>query len=231
MKYGKLCSARVLAIALGCMWVAAGSIEAGTYYVSDPNGLDTNPGTSEAPWKTFAKAAATISGGDTEIIRDGTYLASTFIFSPAGTGPGNRTVYRADTGHRPLLTRSDGKPPNVYTSDYLRVEGLWMGGKWTDPNDAGGGFYTGGSPVSNDKEIIGNTIFGYQGGISIGSSQYQLIQGNRIIDCGYGSYAHPIYLSGGYTVGQMAQHVVLDNNSLVGGEGYALHGWHSTSAK
>src|SRR5262249_25616477 len=50
--------------------------------------------------------------------------------------------------------------------------------------------------------------------------------GCRIVHCGMGRFHHGLYLSGGYTPGAMSQHVIVDDNTFIAGEGYAIHGWH-----
>ena len=53
------------------------SIPAATYYIS-PVGSNRNNGRSElTPWKTFAKAFASMAGGDTLVLADGAYTAAT----------------------------------------------------------------------------------------------------------------------------------------------------------
>ncbi|MCK4628369.1 MAG: right-handed parallel beta-helix repeat-containing protein, partial [Sedimentisphaerales bacterium] len=46
---------------------------AATYYLDAVNGNDGNPGTSEQPWQTLAKARSSVTGGDTVIMADGDY--------------------------------------------------------------------------------------------------------------------------------------------------------------
>src|SRR5437016_220517 len=52
--------------------LCAVSAEAGTFYVST-TGIDTNPGTQAAPWKTIQHAANVVSAGDTVMINAGSY--------------------------------------------------------------------------------------------------------------------------------------------------------------
>ena len=88
--------------------------------------------------------------------------------------------------------------------------------------------FTGGSPISRGVQIVNCTIFGYRAGISQGSAEYTLYQGNRFVLNGEGRFLHGIYLSGGNHKGKMAQHAIVDNNIFIGGYGYAIHGWHKT---
>ncbi|MBN2611991.1 MAG: T9SS type A sorting domain-containing protein [Bacteroidales bacterium] len=59
------------------------SVGAAKYYLA-VNGNDENSGTIEQPWATFSHAFSTISGGDTLIVRDGTYVQQMRDF-PSGT--------------------------------------------------------------------------------------------------------------------------------------------------
>ena len=53
---------------------------AATYYIA-PNGQDSASGTTaQAPWKTFAKAIPLLQAGDTLMLLNGTYDASTTGF-------------------------------------------------------------------------------------------------------------------------------------------------------
>jgi hypothetical protein len=44
-----------------------------TYYLDAINGSDSNPGTSDQPWKTIAEAQGIVISGDTIIVRNGSY--------------------------------------------------------------------------------------------------------------------------------------------------------------
>ena len=65
------------------------------YYVDGLNGLDTNAGTSGAPWKTIGKAASTLTAGQTVLIRPGVY---TETVAPANHGEDATPItYLADS--------------------------------------------------------------------------------------------------------------------------------------
>lgn len=197
-----------------------------TFHVAPDKGDDSSPGSQEKPWKTVAKATKGIRPGDTVVLHGGIYRGEGFHFGPAGPDAQARTVFKAAAGERVLLTRDDGTVPAFSLADYVRVEGLWVGGKWTK-EEKQPIFAVGGSPIGRGKQLVGCTVFGYTGGILVGSSENLLIQRCRIVHCGSGRFAHGCYLSGGYTRGAMTQHVVLDDNIFVAGEGYAIHGWHN----
>ena len=52
--------------------IVCSSTPAAEYYVAVA-GNDTNPGTSEQPWLTLAKAVNTVAPGDTILIKPGVY--------------------------------------------------------------------------------------------------------------------------------------------------------------
>ncbi|QQG47418.1 MAG: DUF1565 domain-containing protein [Candidatus Woesebacteria bacterium] len=197
---------------------------ASTYYVNTNSGNDGNLGTQQtSAWKTITKAISSIKSGDTVMIASGIYRISSVSFGPAGTSSSNMTIFKSEPGARVIFSTDGDLPPPVHVASYTRLESMWFGGK----ANSGNAFFTGGSPVSNGIQLVNNTLFGYNG-ISQGSAEYTFYQGNRFILMGNGRFDHGLYISGGYTVGQMATHTIVDNNILIGGEGYGIHGWHNT---
>eukprot|EP01051_Picozoa_sp_SAG22_P023501 SAG22_NODE_6091_length_900_cov_1.375780_1_plen_206_part_10 len=164
----------------------------------------------------------------------GSYLSAnqtTLEFDHTGNGStSSMTVFRAATGARVLFCNMDGTPPDVQIGSFTRVVGLWLGGRWTPPRTINGNPDRGGSSIAlggfpGHKELINCTLFGYRE-IDHGGTEYTLIRGTRIVQTGAGKFSHGIYLSGGNTAEQMGQHSVLDQSIIVGGEGYAVQGWH-----
>jgi hypothetical protein len=198
-----------------------------TYYLDSVNGNDANSGTSpSAAWQTPQKAASTILSGDTVILASGIYQPpGVFNFGPAGT-PGNLTTFKAASGARPIFTSPSNYPPVIGMLDYVRLDGLWFGGLRNVTVDQG--IRPGGSPMGYGKEIINCTIFNFIEGISVGSAQYYLIQGNRFVNTGYTQFHHGVYLSGNgkNPRGAASTHVIVDNNILIGGEGFGIQDWH-----
>ncbi len=76
---------RILPV-LGCLLLAAGPSAAATYYVSTA-GNDANVGTQSLPWRTLAKANATLVAGDACWIAAGTYADP---IQPVNSGTGYR---------------------------------------------------------------------------------------------------------------------------------------------
>jgi len=88
----------LLAIVFGFLACMCTTASAATFYLDASTGNDSNPGTSEAPWKTIAKAQASTQGGDTVYVRTGEYGA--FIDASARD---SLLTYRAEPGHHPEL--------------------------------------------------------------------------------------------------------------------------------
>jgi hypothetical protein len=130
-----------------------------TVYLS-PTGADTNPGTADAPWKTFAFALPKLAPGMTLVLQDGTYAAATTGYLRAycapvmGTGAMATTVLvpanaangtvdqpitvRAQNERRAFL-QGDGAGPAIGLSacqnwvlDGLRAEGADVAGEKGD---------------------------------------------------------------------------------------------------
>lgn len=99
-----LAAAHVLS--LTCWLLAAvciGPATAATYYVAN-SGDDGDPGSLARPWRTIAKANATLEPGDTVLIRGGEYNEA---ISPERSGtPGNCITYQAYRNETPLIDRS-----------------------------------------------------------------------------------------------------------------------------
>ena len=76
----------------------------GDYWVS-PSGSDSNPGTAAAPWRTLTKAIAVARGGDTVIVRAGSYGAqrTTTTFGYSGTASAPITFRGAASEARPQI--------------------------------------------------------------------------------------------------------------------------------
>ncbi len=57
------------------LFLLANMVHAATYYVAT-NGDDSNPGTSSQPWRSISAALSRVQGGDTVIVKDGTYTGT-----------------------------------------------------------------------------------------------------------------------------------------------------------
>lgn len=76
-------------------FVHAGEASAATYYVDNADGgaSDSNPGSVGSPWLTIQKAANTLVGGDTVIVKAGTY--SEVPVTTVSGSSGSRIVFQA----------------------------------------------------------------------------------------------------------------------------------------
>lgn len=116
---------------LSITWLQAPLSQSATYYIS-PAGSDSNPGTSEKPWLTFAYAidAARASCGDTLVLKDGTYGDGTrtgkvSIASLACKG-GKEFTLAAENQRRAKLSDSgNGYAILIHNSSYIIVDGLY----------------------------------------------------------------------------------------------------------
>jgi len=106
-----------------------------TFYIS-PNGSNSNPGTSDRPWRTFGGAIPKLHPGDTLILKDGTYTKSNtglpyIICSSSG---GTYAKHGTETQHitikaeneRKALLKSDGsvKAFDMRYCKFWDIEGL-----------------------------------------------------------------------------------------------------------
>ena len=129
-----------ITIAIYCTF-AVSTADAATYYVDDVNGSDSNPGTSEQPWKTLNRTYTWYVGqepkvqeGDTVLFRNGNY--GQFMES-TNTNPGtaylfyrnNWITYKAASGHTPVLDKvyirnQDKWAPIEHGRSYLVFDGF-----------------------------------------------------------------------------------------------------------
>lgn len=189
-----------------------------TFYIA-VDGSDEHPGSQTQPWRTVEHAAQRIHAGDTVVIMGGVYQVTGLYFGPAGSSFDQMTTYKSAPGERVIFCSADGSVPFASMADFVRVEGMWFDHCLVAPGN-------GPDSIGHGKEIVNCTIFRNDDGILIGSQEYLLVYGNRLIHTGLGFYMHGIYLSGGGPIGSRSNHVIVDNNIFIHGEGYAIHGWH-----
>jgi hypothetical protein len=94
-------------------------------YVS-PTGNDaTGDGTARSPWRTFAKALASIAGGGTLVVRNGVYseAVGTSIAVPSGTAARpTRIVAESDGGA--VVDGQGLRTPLTVSGSYVDIEGM-----------------------------------------------------------------------------------------------------------
>lgn len=82
-------------------------VPTGAVYHVSPSGSDSAPGTSAAPWRTIAKANATLRAGQTVLIHAGTYREG---IAPSASGSaGAPIVYRAAGDGPAILDGGSGR--------------------------------------------------------------------------------------------------------------------------
>ena len=103
--------------ALVCLLLGAGPAAAATYYVST-SGNDASAGTQGAPWRTIAKANATLAAGDVCVISAGTYTDNV---QPAANGAAGARISYVGS----LANPGSVVVANIYVDKaYVTVKGV-----------------------------------------------------------------------------------------------------------
>lgn len=148
----------IMIIACGCMGVALAAAPR-SYFLS-PDGKDTNAGTVQAPFRTFAKAVATARAGDTVIIGGGTYKSRLEITRSGA--PGAYITYKGESGSPPVIDAAGQlQGVMIWGASYIRVQGI----------------------VVRNSKRSGIHIHDHLGDSDTGSDD-NIIQDNTITDCG-----------------------------------------------
>ena len=97
------------------VFLAAFTLHAAEYCVwpTAPGASDDGPGTAHKPWKTIAKAAASVQAGDTVLIHAGTY-------------PEMVTINAAGTAARPIVFRAFGDDEVILEGADVIAAGKWQ---------------------------------------------------------------------------------------------------------
>lgn len=126
--------ARLALVGLCALSIFTQTSYAASYYVS-PQGADSSArsGSSTAPWKTIQYALDRVPGGNTILIRPGTYPEDVKI-RKSGTSSSNTTLQAADMTNKPLITgTSNASTPTVYVIGQLK-SGVDYPGDYNDIN-------------------------------------------------------------------------------------------------
>ncbi|HYE98989.1 MAG TPA: hypothetical protein VEJ18_08765 [Planctomycetota bacterium] len=188
---------------------------------------------------TLEKAVKTAKGGDTILLGDGLHRVQgtsgkEFFLGPPGLGPDRMTVFKAAPKARPIITGPDGGPPWVRVKgDYIRLEGLWIGGRWESENGespkGGQVILGGGGRLDSVREVVGCTFFGLDS-VCSSALEFLFFQDNRLVRVGNAvrdDGGSMLYVSADHGPGWQSQHAIIDRNLFVVGRGYAVIGWHS----
>jgi Right handed beta helix region len=157
-------------------------VRAATHYVDQnaTNASDNNPGTAALPWKTMTKSATASAGGDSVIVKSGTYNERITFPSGHSGSPGKNTVFKAEPRRTVFMQgfSTDGV-------NHLRIEGF-------DVTYNQGGWLGGGIWISSDTvEIVDNYLHdipgpGIQMNWSGGPWDSIYIGDNHVYHCQYG---------------------------------------------
>lgn len=99
---------------------------AATYYVS-PSGSNSNPGTSVSPWLTISYGVSRMAGGDTLILKDGTYSGdSNAIVNPPSGSSGAYTTIKAENPWGATITGVWGYQATMFSNggSYIWIDGI-----------------------------------------------------------------------------------------------------------
>ena len=206
-----------------------------TYYITT-TGLDTNPGTSAAPWATIGHADSVVAPGDTVIVLAGTYTIGSVIRTNTSGTSTNPITYKTQV-QRPWLNPGGASntilsstiqwtdaAPYVWqvNGNYIIVEGFEMTGATPTGWDLNGAsnckviynyIHDLGTAVPNSQPGAG--VFDYgPGGSTQNEIAYNVI--NTIgIQTTYNQFTHGIYPSGSY---DFIHHNIISNCS-----GWGIH--------
>lgn len=227
----------------GSLLPAAIPASTGAVFYVSPTGSDASPGTSDQPWRTLGKAAATLTAGQTALLRAGTYPeATTITRSGTSTAP---ITFRGAPGETAVLT---GRVK--VTASWVRLSGLrFVGGTAANPGDVLI-YVSGGDNVEiSDSELRGAGMSAiYVGDPGNGADNVQFLR-NYVHDNGtHAQLDHGIYYGtgrGGLIAGNVfarniaygvqiypnADNVVLTQNTIVanGKSGVVVGGESTTS--
>lgn len=158
---------RLLLTVLAAVAVTTGSAHAATYYVS-PDGSDSNPGTSAAPWKSVSRVNnAALAPGDTVLFAAGaTFSDSTLMPSRSGTATAPITFGSYGSG-RATISNASGAVWLAPARDNLVFDGLQL----TTGGTSVGIFSDSGSAPGSSNITISNSVITNTAGVGIGSWQ------------------------------------------------------------
>ena len=160
-----------------------------TYYIA-ANGSDSNDGSMEHPWRTVSHAWRNSGGGDTVLMREGTYTES-FTLSSGSQGrgvAGQMWTLKSYPGEQAKFTNAT----LIVNANYVRIRGLVLEGVGQDCN-----IDVGDSGVPDHVEILDNIFTGSQSERVVSfTGTNGLVQGNTV-NITSGSVSHAFYIKHG----------------------------------
>jgi hypothetical protein len=158
-----------------------------------------------------ASLTAALAKGQSFYMLDGIYNSLDTINIQSGV------FIRAATGARPVITRTDDKPPAVEMAANSRLYNIWLGGLRDEE------ISTELHPGNNS--VIEDCVFcNYVEAIGEGAAAGVTYRRNKFIGCGSGELSHSLYINN--AVDHTAS--VLEN-IFIGGEAYHVHIWHNAT--
>jgi hypothetical protein len=110
-------------VVLVIYFIAGGSkIEAATYYIDGVNGNDKNPGNFDLPWKTIAKANATLQETDIVYVRGGIYKHQRIL--PFNSGSAGKYITYQNYKDEKVILDGHRVPIYLNNKDYIRIVGF-----------------------------------------------------------------------------------------------------------
>lgn len=159
------------------------------FYVS-PKGSDTNPGSSDRPWKTVYKAAQTLSAGQTATLEDGTYNETQLTrFANAGKNGAPITLKARNKQKAHIHYVGNQNTMRMYiTSPYVTIQDLEItADNWTNPTtrDILVAFGKG----ADNGRAIGNKIHHvYEDALKVSHVGNFYAEGNEVYDTEHEGY-------------------------------------------
>ncbi|WP_419662167.1 hypothetical protein Dvar_26140 [Desulfosarcina variabilis str. Montpellier] len=99
---------------------------AGTYYIDNTDGLDTNAGTLSKPWKTISKANKSLVAGDTVYLRNGSYQET---INPLNSGASGKYITYASYGSENVTIKNVTYGINLSNKNYIIIDGINVDGE------------------------------------------------------------------------------------------------------
>ena len=188
------------------------SVNAMTFYVST-TGSNKNNGSINFPWRTIVHAWKNSGGGDTVLVRGGTYTEGEMWLKLSTQGKGNNNqmwTLSSYPGEKARFTNAK----IVVDDDYVRVQNLLFDGNekagcsWMYVRSIDG--------IREHVEILNNTFTGKQTKpVLFFIANNGLVQGN-IVDITSGSKSHGMYIMHG-------NNNIIRNNYITGMKKYGIH--------
>ncbi|MEH2050724.1 choice-of-anchor D domain-containing protein [Nostoc sp.] len=173
-----------------------------TYYVSGTGNDRSNGLNEQNAFRTLTKAVSQLQTGDTLYVMNGTYDKGFTLFNKNGS-PNNWTTIKAYPGATPKIVTT-GSGMNIFSSSYVRVEGLTFEGNrenitlayalqqkdnLSNPLTTANGIYV--APWTNSQGvggtnphhvvISGNTVSNFPGGgIALSDTDYITVEKNVV---------------------------------------------------